>query len=83
MLVDNINADVKLLHHVEQAAMEIVFYINAKKTEFIKFNQEGEIKSIKDGNDKAVVDFFVYLGSNIKSIDRLQPTKCMETKCLR
>ena len=53
----------------EQAAMEIGLYINAKKTEFVKFHQEGDIRLLNNTSIKAVDDF-VYLGSNIKSTEK-------------
>ena len=60
-----------LLHKLEQAASEVGLYINAKKTEFICYNQHhtGSIKSLKSNNIKAVEEF-TYLGSNIASTNR-------------
>lgn len=60
-----------LLHQIEQTASEIGLYVNAKKTEFICYNQHhtGSIKSLTNDNIKAVQEF-TYLGSNIASTRR-------------
>ena len=60
-----------LLHQLEQASSEIGLYINAKKTEFICYNQHhsGSIKLLNISNIKAVEEF-TYLGSNIASTNR-------------
>ena len=60
-----------LLHQLEQAASEIGLCINAKKTEFICYNQHhsGSIKLLNNDNIKAVEEF-TYLGSNIASTKR-------------
>ena len=39
----------KLLHSLESAAKQIGLHINAKKTEFMCYNQTGQIKSLMDG----------------------------------
>ena len=69
LLSNTIDEATKLLHYIENAAREIGLYINAKKTEFISYNQEGEIKSL-DGKNIKSVNEFVYLGSNIQSTER-------------
>ena len=60
-----------LLHHIEEAAIKIGLLVNAKKTEFMAFNQAhtGSIKSLTDEYIKAVLEF-TYLGSNIASTKR-------------
>ena len=65
---DTIEEATQLLHHLEVAAKEIGLRINAKKTEFISFNQAGQIKSLDGSNIKSVEDF-TYLGSRIISSD--------------
>ena len=69
LISDTIDEATKLLHLVEKAASEIGLYINAKKTEFISFNQTGEIKSLNGNSLKSVKDFS-YLGSNIQSTEK-------------
>ena len=65
---DTIEEATQILHHLEVAAKEIGLRINAKKTEFISFNQAGQIKSLDGSNIKSVEDF-TYLGSCIISSD--------------
>ena len=69
LLSDTIEEASKLLHLVESAASEIGLYINAKKTEFICYNQHGNITS-KSGVAIKSVDEFNYLGSNIHSTEK-------------
>lgn len=69
LLSDTIQEASELLHRVEKAAREIGLYINSDKTEFISFNQKGEIRSLDDKPIKAVEEF-IYLGSNIQSTER-------------
>ena len=63
---DTIEDTTQLLHHLETSAKEIGLFINAKKTEFISFNQKGQMKSLNGKEIKAVEDF-TYLGSRIVS----------------
>ena len=69
LLSDTVEEATKLLHLVEEAASEIGLYINAGKTEFICYNEEGEIK-LRNGTNIKPVKEFVYLGSNIQSTER-------------
>ena len=57
-----------LLHQIEDIANKIGLVVNAKKTEFMAFNQlhTGSIKSMLNNNIHAVQEF-TYLGSNIAS----------------
>ena len=57
-----------LLHSLEQAADGISLHINADKTEYMCFNQRGNISTLKGGPLKQV-DKFTYLGSSISSIE--------------
>ena len=56
------------LHSLEQGIGGIGFHINASKTKFICFKQEGAI-SILCGRLLKFVDKFTYLGNNISSTD--------------
>ena len=56
-------------HTLEQAAGGINLHVNANKREFMCFNQEGAISTLK-GNPLKLVDQFTYLGSNISSTER-------------
>ena len=55
-----------LLHSLEQAAGGIGLHVNADKTEYIYFNQRGNISTLK-GVPLKLVDKFTYLGSNVSS----------------
>ena len=53
-----------LLHSLERAAAGIGLRVNADKTEYMSFNQRGDISTLKGGPLK-VVDKFTYLGNSI------------------
>ena len=55
-----------LLHSLGRAAASIGLHINAHKTEYMCFNQRGDISTLKGGPLK-LVDKFIYLGSNVSS----------------
>ena len=66
LITNKIKDAEKLLHALEDTAAQIGLYINAGKTEFICYNQNGEIKTTK-GKTLKKVEHFTYLGSNISS----------------
>ena len=51
-----------LLHSLKRAAAGIGLHVNAHKTEYMCFNQAGDI-STRDGISLKLVDKFTYLGS--------------------
>ena len=53
-----------LLHNLERAAAGIGLHVNAHKTEYICFNQTGDISTLK-GSHLKLVDKFTYLGSSV------------------
>ena len=55
-----------LRHCQEQVAAGIGFHVNADKTEYMCFNQRGDISKLKGGPLK-LVDKFSYLGSSVSS----------------
>ena len=55
-----------LLHSLELVAAGIGLHINAHKTEYMCFNQAGDI-SILDRTSLKLVDKFTYLGSSVSS----------------
>ena len=55
-----------LLHSLERAAASIGLYVNAHKTEYMCFNQTGDISTLGGGSLK-LVDKFTYLGSSVSS----------------
>ena len=63
---DKIDDAESLFHAVEEAAARIGLYVNAKKTEYVCYKQNGEIKDLK-GTTLKEVEHFTYLGSNISS----------------
>ena len=58
-----------LLHSLERAAPGIGLHVNAQKTEFMCFNQKGDISTL-DGTSLKLVDKFTYLGSSVSSTEK-------------
>ena len=58
-----------LLHSLERAAADIGFYVSADKTEYMCFNQRGEISTL-NGSSLKLVDKFNYLGSSVSSTEK-------------
>ena len=69
ILVNTLNQAEKLLHSLEQAATSIGLHVNAHKTEYMCFNQTGDI-STQDGSSLKMVDKFTYLGSSVSSTEK-------------
>ena len=57
-----------LLHSLERAAAGISLYVNAHKTEYMCFNQTGDISAL-NGSSLKLIDKFTYLGSSVLSTD--------------
>ena len=57
-----------LLHSLERAAAGIGPHVNAHKTEYMCFNQRGDL-SILNGNSLKLVDKFIYLGNSVSSTE--------------
>ena len=57
-----------LLHSLERAAASIGLYVNAHKTEYMCFNQRGNISTL-NGSSLKLVDKFTYLGSSVSSTE--------------
>ena len=55
-----------LLHSLERAAAGIGLYVNAHKTEYMCYNQTGDISTL-EGTPLKLVDKFTYLGSSVSS----------------
>ena len=55
------------LHSLEQAAADIGLYVNAQKTEYMCFNQRGDISTL-NGTFLKLVDKFTYQGNSVSSI---------------
>ena len=58
-----------LLHSLKRAAASISLHINADKTEYMCFNQRGDISILKGGPLK-LVDKFTYRGSSVSSTEK-------------
>ena len=57
-----------LQHSLERAAAGIGFHVNAHKTEYMCYNQTGDITT-PDGASLKLVDKFAYLGSSVTSTE--------------
>ena len=69
ILVNTPNQAETLLHSLERAAAGIGLYVNAHKTEYMGYNQTGDI-SILEGTPLKLVDKFTYLGSSVASTEK-------------
>ena len=69
ILANTPNQAETLLHSLERAAAGIGLHFNAHKTEYICYNQTGDI-SILAGSSLELVDKFTYLGSSVSSTEK-------------
>ena len=58
-----------LLHSLERAAAGIGLHVNAQKTEYMCYNQTGDISTL-EGAPLKLVDKFTYLGSIVESTEK-------------
>ena len=58
-----------LLHSLERATAGIDLHVNAHKTEYMCYNQTGDISTL-DGTPLKLEDKFTYLGSSISSTEK-------------
>ena len=58
-----------LLHSLERAETNIGLYVNAHKTEYMCYNQTGDISTL-EGTPLKLVDKFTYLGSSVESTEK-------------
>ena len=63
-----------LLHSLERAAAGIGLYVNAHKTEYMCYNQTGDISTLEVTPLK-LVDKFTYLGSSVESTEKDTETR--------
>ena len=66
ILANTPNQAETLLHSLEQAAAGIGLHFNAHKTEYMCYNQTGDISTL-DRTPLKLVDKFTYLGSSVSS----------------
>ena len=69
LLANTSNKAKTLLHSLERAAAGIGLHVNAHKTEFMCFNQKGDISTL-DGTSLKLIDKFTYLGSSVSSTEK-------------
>ena len=69
ILANTHNQAETLLHSLEQAAAGIALDINAHKTEYMCYNQTGDISTL-DRTPLKLEDKFTYLGSSVKSTEK-------------
>ena len=69
LLANTPNQAETLLHSLERAAAGIGLHVNAHKTEFMCFNQKGDISTL-DGTSLKLVDKFTYQGSSVSSTEK-------------
>ena len=67
-----------LLHSLERATVEIGLHVNAHKTEYMCFNQAGDISTL-DGTSLKLVDKFTYLRSSVSSTEKDINTRLTKT----
>ena len=67
ILANTLNQAETLLNSLERAAAGIGLHVNAHKTEYMCFNQTGDI-STQDGT--SLEDKFTYLGSRVSSTEK-------------
>ena len=69
ILANTPNQAETLLHSLERAAAGIGLHVNAQKTEYMCYNQTGDITTL-DGTPLKLVDKFTYLGSSVSSTEK-------------
>ena len=69
ILANTPNQAETLLHSLERAAAGIGLHVNANKTEYMCYNQTGNIATL-DGASLKLVNKFTYLGSSISSTEK-------------
>ena len=57
------------LHSLERAAADIDLHVNAHKTEYMYYNQTGDISTL-DGTSLKLVDKFTYRGSSVSPTEK-------------
>ena len=69
LLANTPNQAETLLHSLEQATAGIGLHVNALKTEYMCYNQTGNISTL-DRTSLKLVDKFTYLGSSVSSTEK-------------
>ena len=69
LLANITNQAETLLHSLERAAAGIGLHVNSHKTEYMCYNQTGDI-STRERTSLKLVDKFIYLGSSVSSTEK-------------
>ena len=69
LLANTPNQAETLLHSLERAAAGIGLHVNAHKTEYMCYNQTGDISTLDETSLK-LVDKFTYIGSSVSSHEK-------------
>ena len=69
ILANTPNQAETLLHSLERATTGIGLYVNAHKTEYMCYNQTGDISTL-EGTYPKLVDKFTYLGNSVSSTEK-------------
>ena len=69
LLANTPNQAETLLHSLGRAAAGIGLHVNAQRTEFMCFNQKGDISTL-EGTSLKLVDKFTYQGSSVSSTEK-------------
>ena len=69
ILANTSNQAETLLHSLERVAAGIGLHVNVHKTEYMCYNQTGDI-STQEGTSLKLVNKFTYLGSSVSSIEK-------------
>ena len=69
LLANTPNQAETLLHSLERAAAGIGLHVNAHRTEYMCYNQTGDISTL-DGTSLKLVDKSTYLGSSVSSTEK-------------
>ena len=77
LLANTHNQTEILLHSLERATAGIGLHVNAHKTEYMCYNQTGNITTVDRASLK-LVDKFTYLGSSISSTEKDINTRLMK-----
>ena len=77
LLANTPNQAETLLHSLERAAAGIGLHVNAHKTEYMCYNQTGNIATL-DGASLKLVNKFTYLGSSVSSTKKDIDTRLMK-----
>ena len=78
LLANTPNQAETLLHSLERAAAGIGLHVNAHKTEYMCYNQTGNITTL-DGASLKLVDKFTYLGRSVSSTEKDIDTRLTKT----